>query len=157
MPRRSGRFSLTAFSSSPSWVLASWRLFFSCLTLVSTFSPAFNRCMSCCLIGSIPAPSALLSSGLHTYRTSQRNYLSRHILPAGVPLEFSEVVSAASSWALHSSSSWDSCVFFFVRHCIAHDPSNSYLHCFKSRGLLTYITFNSTHMYVFYILLRGSG
>ena len=130
MPRRSRRFSFTesdswartSFSSSPSWVLASWRLFFSCLTLVSTFSPAFNRHMSCCLSGSIPAPSAILLSDFYTRRTSQVIYLLKRILPEGVSLPSPDAASVASSWALHSSSSWDSWVFFSVRSCIINDP-----------------------------------
>ena len=130
MPRRSRRFSLTesnswartSFSSSPSWVLASWRLFFSCLTLVSTFLPAFNRRMSYCLSGSIPVPSAILLSDLYTRRTSQITCLLNHILPEGVSLASPAAASAASSWALHSSSSWDSWVFFSVRSCTINDP-----------------------------------
>ena len=110
------------FSSSHSRVLASWRLFFSCLTLVSTFSPAFNQRMSCCLSGSIPAPSAILLSDLYARRTSQITYLLKHILPEGVSLASPATASAASSWALHPSSSWDSWVFFSIRSCTINDP-----------------------------------
>ena len=65
----------TSFSSSPSWVLASWSLFLSCCTLISTFSPAFSWRSRCCLSGSSPAPSAILLSD-YTHTPHFINYFS---------------------------------------------------------------------------------
>src|SRR4051812_41591366 len=103
MSHRSRRFSLTesdsqaqtSFSSTPSWVLASRRSFFSCLTLVSTLSPAFSWRRTCCLSKFIPAPSAILSSYLHICRTLYDTYHLKHILPEGVSLGSPAAASAA--------------------------------------------------------------
>ena len=45
-----------------------------------------------------------------------------NVLPEGVSVSPPAAASAASSWALHSCSSWDNWVFFSVRSCMSNDP-----------------------------------